>query len=211
LLEGQPGLSGPRNESVEAALTFSPGATFHGVAVVYYTRLRNVMIEDFANSVRRTFETDTHPRQLVGAELEGTWQPLDALSLSFGLGVLQFIKNDDAEVPTIASEAQNARVVASTRAHGTALNERFGWGVSFVLASERSYTTLLGIPPSFVQHDVPFTAQLGAMIEYAPFVETPLFFSLRIESSLPHPVESPFLGASRLGTVATLGLEYRRD
>ena len=210
LLEGQPGLTGPRNDSAELALTLSPSAKFHGVAVVYYTRLRNVMIEDFANTVRRTFETDTHARQLVGGELEGTYQPLDALAISVGLGVIQFVKADD-EIATIAEPDQNARVVGSLRAHGSAFADRFGWGMSFAFASGRDYTTLVGIPPALVRRDVPLTGQLGAMVEYELSVTTPLWVSLRVESNLPHPIESPFLGASRVGTVLTLGLEYRRD
>lgn len=212
LLEGQPGLDGPRNDSAEVALTWSPSARFHGVVVGYYTRLTNVMIEDFATTVRRTFVTDEHARHLVGGELEGTLEPLDTFDVSFGLGVLAFVGDSDDDVATIAVPDQNATLVASVRAHGTALAERFGWGASVALATGRTYTALFGIPPTLrAAWDVPVTAQLGLMAEYEVSVRVPLFVSLRIESNLPHPIESPYLGASRIGTAATLGLEYRRD
>lgn len=209
-LEGQPGLASPRNDSAELALTFSPSARFHGSAVVYYTRLRNVMIEDFGDPIRRTFETDDQARQIVGVEVEGTWRPVDAFALSFGLGALQFVRADD-ELATIAVERQNAQLVGSLRAHGSALGDRLGWGASAALATARHYVVLSGIPPAFVNVRVPPTVQLGAMVEYGLSIDVPLFLSLRIESNLPHPIESPYLGASRLGTAVTVGLEYRRD
>lgn len=209
-LEGQPNLASPRNDSAELALTFSPTARFHGSAVLYYTRLTNVMIEDFGDPIRRTFETDTDARSIVGGELEGAFQPTDALSFSLGLGVQKFVSGQ-VETATIATASQNAVLVGSLRAHGTALADRFGWGASLAVATGRRYLTILGIPPTFVNHEVPATVQLGMMVEYELSVTTPLWVSLRVESNLPHPVESPYLGASRLGTAATVGLEYRLD
>lgn len=209
-LEGQPNLASPRNDSAELAVTISPSARLHGSAVLYYARLTNVMIEDFGDPIRRTFETDPRARSLVGGELEGSWQPTDALAFSLGLGVLQFISTHE-ETATIATESQNAQLVGSLRAHGTALADRFGWGASLALATGRRYLTILGIPPTFVNQEVPVTVQLGMMVEYQLSVTTPLWVSLRVESNVPHPVESPYLGASRLGTAATVGLEYRLD
>ncbi len=212
LLEGDPDLRSPTNETLELGMIVAPIATLHVLPTVYVSRLRDVIIEDFEPFVRRTFTNDPSDRYLLGTELEAEWQLRDDLGLSFNFGTLHWLDVDEEVTPTVGVPEQSSAVVGGVRVHGTLLYERFGYGLGANYASERVFAVRAGVPPSILDTEVLAQAQVFAMAEYFLGSSAPLWVSLRVFASLPDgEVESPLPSAAQSAATAVLGVAYREE
>ncbi len=212
LLEGSPDVAAPRNQALEIGATIAPLTTLRVSPTVYLSRLENTVAHDFEPLVRKTFVNDPAARLLLGAEIEGSWEAGDGLKLIPSASYIRFLRHDRGLVPTVGIPEQNATFIAGLRAHGTFLNERWGYGVRGMVASPRRYRVLAGIPPQILDRRVPTTGYVSGTVEHKVWLRMPFWLSLRVESHLPHDaVESPFPQAVSGGTSALIGLEYRTE
>jgi iron complex outermembrane receptor protein len=212
LLEGDPDLRSPSNQTIELGLIVAPLATLHVMPTVYVSRLRDVIIEDFEPLVRRTFTNDGRARDLLGGELEADWQARDDLTFAVNLGTLHWLDVDESVTPTVGVPEQSSAVVAGARVHGTMLHDRFGYGFGANYASERVFAVRAGVPPSIIDSEVAAQTHAFVMAEYFLGSSLPLWVSLRALAPLPHGKrESPLPTASASSTTAVLGLAYRQE
>jgi iron complex outermembrane receptor protein len=212
LLEGDPDLRSPTNETVELGVIAAPLATLHILPTVYVSRLRDVIIEDFEPLVRRTFTNDPSDRYLLGTELEADWAIRDDFGLAFNFGTLHWLDVDEEVTPIVGVPEQSSAIVGGARVHGTLLHERFGYGVGANFASERVFAVRAGVPPSILDAEVPAQTHAFAMAEYYLGSSLPLWVSLRVLAALPDgEAESPLPAAAETAATAILGFEYRQE
>ena len=212
LLEGYDRIGAPRNTSVELGATFSPHSTLTFSPTVYFSRLTNLMVEDFESLVRRTFRNDTEPRTYGGGELEANWRVTDALSVLPFFSVLHWLDTTRRIESNVAAPDQNSRFMGGVRIHGVFGNDRWGYGAGAVIASPRSYNVRAGIPVTVLSTSIPTSVYLSAMLERQLINLPAVWASLRINAALPgHAPESPLPLASPLGQSAILGLEIRAE
>jgi iron complex outermembrane receptor protein len=212
LLEGEPDLRSPTNETLELGLIVSPIPTLHVAPTVYLSRLRDVIVEDFEPLVRRTFTNDSSPRDLFGTELEVDWSLRDDLAIALNVGTLHWLSVDDEVSATIGVPEQSATVTGGARLHGTLLHERFGYGLGANYVSERSFAVRAGVPPRIIDEDVAAQTHAFVMAEYFLGMSLPLWASIRLQAALPDDtVESPLPAASTSAQTVMFGLSYREE
>jgi outer membrane cobalamin receptor len=211
LLEGTPSIAPPRNDAVELGVVWGPTVNFQLTPTVYASRLTNVVVQDFAPLVRKTFRNDPADRFVVGGELEANWRIRENLHLHAWGGVLGF-PDAPARVATVGVPSQNSALTGGAHLRTTLWNERLGLAFGARSFSSRSYSVRAGIPPQIRAVDVPDAVALEAAGEVRPFRAESVWASLRATSNLPHGmVESPLPNAAGLGTVIVFGLEYRGE
>jgi outer membrane receptor protein involved in Fe transport len=210
LLEGEPRIDAPTNDAFELGATVAPTRTISLGATTYFSRLSNVMVEDFEPLVRKTYITDPESRDLVGLELEGTWRFRDGFRYRGAFTYLHWLDSDSELVPLVGDPQQNAEFVASSGADGTFRNETFGYGLTATLSTQRRYQLRTGIPPQILERTIDPQVHLTAMVEQYLGDHVPLWLSLRVQSNLMSAVESPLPQAGVVGTRALLGLEVRK-
>jgi outer membrane cobalamin receptor len=211
LLEGTPSIAPPRNDAVELGMVWGPTVNFQLTPTVYASRLSNVMVQDFAPLVRKTFRNDVNDRYVVGGELEASWRIRENFLVQAWGGVLGF-PEAPANVATVGVPGQNSTFTGGAHVHSTVWNERAGYGLGVRTFSSRSYSVRAGIPPEIRAVDVPDTVAFEAMGELRPLRSQPLWTSLRLTSNVPHPVvESPLPRAAAYGTVMIFGIELRQE
>jgi iron complex outermembrane receptor protein len=212
LLEGDPDLRSPTNQTIELGLIVAPLATLHVMPTVYVSRLTDVIIEDFEPLVRRTFSNDRRARDLLGGELEADWQARDDLTFALNVGALHWLDVDETVTPTVGVPSQSSAVVAGARVQGTMLHDRFGYGFGANYASERVFAVRAGVPPTIIDSEVAAQTHAFVMAEYFIGSSFPLWASLRALVALPDGErESPLPAASAASTTAVLGLAYRKE
>jgi outer membrane receptor protein involved in Fe transport len=212
LLEGDPDLRAPTNETIELGLIAAPLATVRVSPTVYVSRLSDVIVEDFAPFVRRTFTNDPSPRFLLGIELEADWQLRDDLGIALNVGTVHWLDVDESITPTIGVPKQGSAVIVGARLHGSLLHERFGYGVGANYATERVFALRAGVPPSIIDTNVAARTHAFVMAEYFLGFSLPLWVSLRVFATLPDAeVESPLPAAAASSSSAVLGVDYRGD
>jgi hypothetical protein len=212
LLEGDPDLRSPTNETLELGLIAAPIAELHIRPTAYVSRLRDVIIEDFEPLVRRTFTNDPSDRYLLGTELELGWQLRDNFGLALSAGSLHWLDVDESVTPTVGVPEQSSALVGGARLHGSLLHERFGYGLGATFASERVFAVRAGVPPSILDTEVPAQTHVFAMAEYFLGSALPFWLSLRVHAAVPDgEAESPLAAAANNAATAVVGLAYRED
>lgn len=211
LLEGDPDLRSPTNETLELGLIAAPIASVQIMPTVYLSRLRDVIVEDFEPFVRRTFDNDPSARYLLGIELEADWQLRDDLSIALNLGTIHWLDVDETVTPTLGVLRQSSALVVGARMHGSLLYERFHYGFGANYASERVFALRAGVPPRIIDTDVPAQTHAFAMAEYFLGQSLPLWVLLRIFAALPGTVESPLPAAAASPSTVVLGIAYREE
>jgi outer membrane receptor protein involved in Fe transport len=212
LLEGTDTIGAPRNTSVELGATFSPFETLTVSPTVYWSRLSNLMVEDFDSIVRRTFHNDPNARTLLGAELEAKWRVTETVAVMPSLSVLDFLTASERIDTNVGVPSQNAKYMAGLQVQGIFGDDTWGYGIGGTYASARSFNVRAGIPPLVLTSAIPATTRLFAMLDHQ-LVQTPsLWVSLRLGATLPaNQPESPLPSATPLGQSAILGFSIRRD
>jgi outer membrane receptor protein involved in Fe transport len=212
LLEGSPGIGAPRNTSVELGATLQPVSGLTLSPTVYFSRLTNVMVQDFEPLVRRTFLNDTEPRDLLGGELEATWNVSDAFSVSPSFSILYWLQANERVDTTVGVPDQNSTYVGGLRLHGVLADERFGYGLGGVVVSSREFNVRAGIPPRVLRRSIPTSGQITGLVEYELSRGPSTWVSLRARSSFPSDTaESPLPTAAPLGTSVMAGVELRNE
>jgi iron complex outermembrane receptor protein len=212
LLEGSDTIGAPRNTSVEVGATFAPSEKLTFSPTIYYSRLSNLMIEDFDSVVRRTFENDPTTRTLVGGELEANWRVTEALAVMPSFSVLDFLDASERIDTNVGVPSQNARFVGGLRLQGLFGKDTWGYGVSGTLTSARSYNVRAGIPPTVLTKQLPASARLTGMLEHQLVQMPSIWASVRLGATLPsNTLESPLPSATPLGQSAVVGIEVRRE
>ncbi|MBK8408518.1 MAG: TonB-dependent receptor [Sandaracinaceae bacterium] len=211
LLEGRPQLQNPANDGGEIALTVSPRAGLRLGATAWVGRMRNLVIEDFAPIVRRTFVNEAGSRWFVGGDAEAEYKHSDLLLLSAFVSYTYFVPRDDTQVPTVGTEDINASVLAGLMARGSLRSDSMRYGLSVALATGRDYLMYAGVPTSILTANIDTSVQLSAMLEQQVGSSLPVWLSLRVQANLPQQVESPLPGASMAGTSFLIGVEHRRN
>ncbi|MBK6577542.1 MAG: hypothetical protein IPG17_15305 [Sandaracinaceae bacterium] len=211
LLEGRPQLQNPANDGGEIALTVSPRAGLRLGATAWVGRMRNLVIEDFAPIVRRTFVNEAGSRWFVGGDAEAEYKHSDLLLLSAFVSYTYFVPRDDTQVPTVGTEDINASVLAGVMARGSLRSDSMRYGLSVALATGRDYLMYAGVPTSILTANIDTSVQLSAALEHEVGSSLPVWLSLRVQANLPQHVESPLPGASMVGTSFLFGVEHRRN
>jgi iron complex outermembrane receptor protein len=212
LLEGTDTIKAPRNTSVELGATFSPFETLTLSPTVYWSRLSNLMIEDFESVVRRSFQNDSSARTLLGAELEARWRLMEAMTVYPSVSAVDFLTAPERIDTNVGVPSQNSSYMAGLRVQGLFGGDAWGYGVGASFASARQYNVRTGIPPLVLAKDVPSMTRLMAMIERQLTPTPALWISLRLGATFPsNQPESPLPSATPLGQTAILGLSLRRE
>jgi iron complex outermembrane receptor protein len=212
LLEGDPKLSAPSNDTLELGLIAAPHATLHVMPTVYVSRLRDVIVEDFEPLVRRTFRNDPVARNLVGTELEVDWEAREDLALTLNVGTLHWLGDGGAPQATVGVDGQTSTWVVGMRAHGSSFYERLAYGLGVNYASERSFALRAGIPTRIIDQELLGQTHAFVSAEYSLGVSVPLWVAMRAFSALPHDEpESPMPAANLNTTSAVLSLIYREE
>jgi iron complex outermembrane receptor protein len=211
LLEGRPQLQNPANDGGEIALTLSPRAGLRLGATAWVGHMRNLVIEDFAPIVRRTFVNEAGSRWFVGGDAEAEYKYSDVLQLSAFVSYTYFVPRDAMRTPTVGTEGINASVLAGVIARGALRSDRMRYGLSVALATGREYLMFAGVPTSILTESIDPSIQLSATLEHELGRSLPIWLSLRVQSNLPQQAESPLPGASVAGTSFLVGVEHRRN
>jgi hypothetical protein len=170
------------------------------------------MVEDFESLVRRTFHNDPATVTYAGGEFEANWRVTDAISLLPSLSVLHWLATPASIAANVGSPDQNSRFTAGLRLLGLFGNDRWGYGVGAMVASERTYNVRVGIPPVTLDKRIPTNAYISATLERELSNIPAIWASLRVNASLPaRQPESPLPLAAPLGQSAVIGVEIRRD
>lgn len=211
LLEGRPALRNPSNDGGELALTLSPRPGLRLGATTWFGRMRNLVVEDFAPIVRRTFVNEDGSRWFVGGDAEAEYAHSDMLLLSAFVSYTYFVPRDDTQTPTVGTEDINASVLAGLMARGSLRSDRMRYGLSVALATGRTYLMYAGVPTSILSANIDTSVQLSATLEHEVGRALPVWISLRVQANVPQQAESPLPGASLAGTSFLLGVEHRRN
>jgi hypothetical protein len=207
-LEGSPDLRSPQVDSVEAAAILEPFSRFTLTPTVYVERLANLLIEDFAPVVRKTFINDPNTETVLGGELEARYTFGPQLSLLGSAGVLHWLKASTPDV-TVGVPAENSTLTFGLRGQGSALDGRLGYGLGVNFASDRSYSVRAGIPPQVLLSTLPSQVHLDASLNYR-LGTLPWNVFLKAQTYVPgDDREAPLALASDLGSTVWAGLEYR--
>jgi outer membrane receptor protein involved in Fe transport len=211
LLEGDPNLKPPTNQTVELGVIAAPVPTLHIMPTVYASRLGDAVVEDFEPIVRRTFRNDPSPRDMLGAELEATWQADEDLTIAAHFGTQYWLSVDETVTATVGVPGQTSTWVAGIRGFGS-LSERLGYGLGANYAEARSFALRAGIPPRIIDLELEPQTHAFAAVEYALGATSPLWLELRVFAALPHDEpESPMPVAKINTTTGVLSLAYRED
>jgi iron complex outermembrane receptor protein len=207
-LEGSPSLLTPQVTSIEAAAILSPAAGLTISPTVYVEQLRNLLVEDFAPVVRKTFRNEPGHENLIGAELEARYRLSSDLSLMGSAAWLHWL-DALSDTASIGVPGQNSALTLAARAQGSALQRQLAYGLGVTFASGREYGIRAGIPPQVIFASLPAQARLDGSISYR-FSQRPWWIFLKGQTFLPGgEVESPLTLAAPLGSTVWAGLEYR--
>ena len=210
LLEGEPHVQSPRNDTLELGAVLSPITALHIAPTLFVSRLSNVLAEDFDPLVRKSFRNDPDPHDLAGAELEASFNVNDAVTLVASGGVLHWLSSPKDGM--VGRPEQNSTFVGQVRASGTFLHERLSYGLGVTHATSRSFALRTGIPPRIISVDLPATTKVSAGIEVDLRGFVPLAAYVRGLVALPGGTpESPLPGASNAPTSVLVGLAYRQE
>lgn len=212
LLEGNDSIEAPRNTSLEIGSTFSPDPDLTLAGTVYWSRLTQLMVEDFESVVRRSFENDGEPHDLIGTELEARWRVSDELTLTPTLTWLEWLSGAQGIDTNVGVPDQNARLTVGLRVHGLLANETWGYGISGAFTSARHYDVRAGIPPQVLTRDLGPNTHVDATLERQLIPLPALWLSLRLGARLPAgAAESPLPYATQAEQRVIFGVEVRRD
>jgi hypothetical protein len=172
--------------------------------------MTNLVVEEFAPLVRRSFDAASDPTYLVGGEVDAKWAFNDALTWRAFAAIVEHFSDDaTSEIPTVAVEGMNSAVIAGSEFRGSLRRDRLRYGLGGVYSTHRTYALASGIPPVLATREVAAGVVLTAMLEHEVGNSWPVWLYARAQSQLPRQVESPVPGASKIGTVALVGLERR--
>jgi iron complex outermembrane receptor protein len=210
LLEGTPGLESPRVHSVElgAVLAFPRAPTLK--PTVYVAHMQDLMVADFEPLVQKTFRNDRGLRFVFGGELELEWPLAQWLAWRGSFAGLWWHSAVDDLSATVAVPEQNSSMTAWTGLHGSWIADRLSGAAGVGYVSPRRFLVRAGIPPQIIDIEIGHRVRPEGTLEFQIVEERPLWLWMRAYSTLPHAaVESPFPGASRLGTAVFAGMGYR--
>jgi hypothetical protein len=182
---------------------------------VYVMRLDNVISEDFADLVLKTFNNapatslrSNGAINLVGGELEAHLELSRAFSLRLSGSVLWWPYGNATRSATVGVPQNNSTVTGSVGAMGEIVADRLGYGVGVDFASPRSYNVRAGIPPSIITTDAPAILYIHGALDYR--LAGSVWTSLRVQTTQPRDArQSPFPITGVMGTSLLLGVEYR--
>ena len=210
LLEGTAGLASPRVDSVELGGLVLLGHTFTFRPTIYFAYMRDLMVADFEPLVRKSFRNDEGGRPLLGGEFEFSWQFIPSMAWKTTGGVLVWLKQVDDLSATVAVPEQNSIFAMWTGVNGSWIEDRLTMGLGAAYTTPRRYRVRAGIPPQIVDAVVGNLVRPEAVLEYRFLRNQPFWLWIRGSTVLPHgQIESPFPGASLLGTSVLAGVDFR--
>ncbi len=208
LLEGNANLSPPRIDSVELGVL----AEIKTVTIrptVFAARLDDLIVEDFAPLVRKSFQNAKDEYYSMGAELETDWRVTRDITLLLNLSGIFWLGETSRKAP---AADENSTFSGMLGLKGYAGNNRWRYGLNTHLATGRYYNLRAGIPPVILTREVPVLGYIDASLGYRLLKKYSFWGTVKAMFGVPfNDTEGPFPSDAVTGGVFWLGLMYNME